>query len=123
MRHFQVRLAQHKVAHQYEVEIEGPRRSGVRSGPAALGFDPHERSEQRCRSQRTPAHHGSVEIARLRRDTDRRGLDELRYAHIGKQPAERRNCEEQVGAPIAQVAAEGDGGDAENGVGIERGFR
>jgi len=88
MRQIEVGPVDHDVAHQDEVQIEGPRRPGVRPFAAALPFYPHERLQQHLRRARAPARYCAIEIIRLRRNPDRQRLDERGYAHVGEQLTE-----------------------------------
>lgn len=117
MRQVKVRLADHQIAHQDEIEVKGPRGPRVRPLAAALPFDPQQGGQQPHRRLSAQPHRGAVQEPGLRAHADRIGLQERRHPHVRQQRAERRNREGQVGAPAPQVAPERDGGEAEIGPG------
>jgi len=105
----QSRFVDDVIAKQDEIEIERARRVDVRPLPVAGALDGEQRVEQRPRRGRGHADDRRIQEARLRAgNADGIGFVIAGYLEIVEQQPEPGNCEVEVRAPIAEIAAERD---------------
>ena len=108
MRHDETRLVDHFVAVQNQIEIEGSRRTRIRSRPAKITFDGKKPIEELTCPEIDIAYYRAIEDRRLPFFADVIGLVKRRDPHVLYERGQRGNGPEQVGLPIAYVAAERD---------------
>lgn len=108
MRDVEIRLVDDLIAVQNEIEIERPRRAGVRTRTAETMFDLEEPGEQCPGRKRRAARRGGVQEARLVAHAHRIGVMERRDVQVVDRGGQLRQRLAQVSFPIAQIAAKGD---------------
>jgi len=107
----ETRFIDHRLPEKNQIEVERPRRVAMRTLAPAFLLDGHQGVEQLSRAQRRVADHRGVEKGRLRpNDADRFGFVIARDSEMREQRRQPGNRVIEVGAPIADVAAERDGG-------------
>ena len=109
MRDVELQLVDDLIAVQNQIEIERPRRAGVRTLTAEMMFDVEEPGEQCAGRKRRAARRSGVQEARLVAHSHRIGVMEGRDAQIVDRGRQCRQRLAQVALPIAQIAAERDG--------------
>ena len=109
MRHHQSRFGHALVAVQNQIEIERSGRAGAGAHPAVLPFDFQQPIQYLPRRQAGVADHHAVQVARLRADADRRGIERRGLAEVREKGGQLADGECQVGLAVAEIAAERDG--------------
>jgi hypothetical protein len=111
MRHLEIRLIDHRLSKQYEIEVEGSRGIDVWPLATTRPLDCQQRLEKLTRGNGRRADGRRIDKARLRTgNTDRIGLVVRRNFQIVKEVCEPGDCEVEMRTAIAEVAAQGDGG-------------
>ena len=109
MRHHQSGFRQALVAVENQIEIERSRRAGGGAHAAVLPFDCQQPIQQWPRRQVRLADDHAVQVARLRADADRRGIERRGLAEVREKGGELTDGKCEVGLAIAEIAAERDG--------------
>lgn len=118
VRQGQLRRRDDQVVVEQQVEVEGSRRVAHRAALAArVRFDLVEEREERLRWERGLEPRRRVQVARLRRSTDRRGLVTPRRLHECnlRRPVERPQRFVELGVSIPEIRPEPDVGGVPRG--------
>ena len=109
MRHGQARLVQHGVAQQNQIEIQRARRVHVRPRAAALQLERLQRLQNCPSRERRVADKRGIQVHRLRAgDAHGDRVVVPGNVDVGEEGTKLRDGVVEVGAPIADVAAESD---------------
>jgi hypothetical protein len=109
VRHAEIRLVEHGITVQNQIEIERARCACVRPLSSELALDFEQALQQRAGIERCLSDDDAVQERGLIADADRRRSVEGGHAKVGDEILERRDRLTQIALTISQVAPERDG--------------